>query len=160
MAVINLRNVNLSFGGPLLLDDVNLLIERGERVCLLGRNGAGKSSLMKLINGDLTPDSGWIEQSQNIKVSRLTQEVPEDISGTVYEIIAQGLEHIGRYLTDYHKISHKLTTSHQQSLLDQLDALHQKIESVNGWQLQHQVDTVISSMQLEPDAHLENCRGD
>lgn len=159
MAVINLRNVSLSFGGPLLLDQINLLIEQGERVCLLGRNGAGKSSLMKIINGDLAPDSGWIERSQNIKAARLTQEVPPDADGTVYEIIARGLEHIGNYLTEYHKISHQLSTKHQPQLLNKLDELHQKIESVNGWQIQQQIDTVISRMQLDDDSDFKTLSG-
>lgn len=91
MALISLQEVILGFGGPLLLEDVNLQIEPGERVGLLGRNGMGKSTLLKLINGDLEPDGGSLSRQQNLTSAYLPQEVPEELHGTVYEIIASGL---------------------------------------------------------------------
>lgn len=92
MALISLQDVNLGFGGPLLLNGVDLQIEVGERVCLLGRNGAGKSTLMKLINADLLPDNGTIARQQSLRVATMTQEIPNDINGTVAEVIASGLD--------------------------------------------------------------------
>ncbi len=87
MALLSMQDVNLKFGGPALLDGVNLQIEEGERVCLLGRNGAGKSTLMKLIRGDMEPDSGEISRQQALRVAYLTQEVPHDLEGTIFEVI-------------------------------------------------------------------------
>lgn len=92
MALISLQEVNLGFGGPLLLEDISLQIERGEMVGLLGRNGAGKSTLLKLLNGDLAPDSGSVSRQQNLRVAYLPQEVPQTLSGRVGDIIASGLE--------------------------------------------------------------------
>jgi ABC transport system ATP-binding/permease protein len=91
MALLSLRNVSLSYGGPKILDGIDLSIERGERVCLLGRNGEGKSSLLKLIDGTLKPDEGELNRS-GVKIARLAQEVPEGRGGSVAELVAEGLE--------------------------------------------------------------------
>jgi ATP-binding cassette subfamily F protein uup len=91
MALLSLRDVGLSFGGPKLLDGVNLRIERGERVCLLGRNGEGKSTLLRLIEGALAPDEGEVVRQQGVKVARLAQEVPVGRAGTVADLVAEGL---------------------------------------------------------------------
>ena len=91
MALLSLRDVVLSFGGPRVLDGVDLQIERGERVCLLGRNGEGKSSLLRLIHGDLGPDSGEITRQQGLQVARLPQDVPEGHGGSVADEVARGL---------------------------------------------------------------------
>lgn len=92
MALISLQDVSLGFGGPLLLDKVNLQIERGELVGLLGRNGMGKSTLLKLVYGELEPESGVVARQQNLHTAYLPQEVPQDLSGSVMEVAASGLE--------------------------------------------------------------------
>ncbi|MDG3002167.1 ATP-binding cassette domain-containing protein [Paludisphaera mucosa] len=93
MALLSLRGVGLSFGGPKLLDGVDLTIEPGERVCLLGRNGEGKSTLLKLISGELAPDEGAILRQQGLRVARLLQDVPAGHGGTVADEVAAGLTH-------------------------------------------------------------------
>src|SRR5438045_903152 len=90
MALLSLQNITLNYGGAPLLDSVSLQIERGERVCLLGRNGAGKSSLMRIIGGDLVPDDGTLVLQSGTTVARLPQEVPPEIGGTVYEVVDGG----------------------------------------------------------------------
>lgn len=92
MALISIQEVNLGFGGPLLLEEVNLQIERGEKIGLLGRNGMGKSTLLKLIHGDLEPDTGSLSRQQQMCTAYLPQEVPQGLQGSVYEVIASGLE--------------------------------------------------------------------
>ena len=92
MALVSLRGVRLAFGGPMLLDGVDLMIERGERVCLLGRNGEGKSTLLRLIRGDLEADEGEVVRQQGLRVARLPQEVPEGRGGTVAEEVSAGLD--------------------------------------------------------------------
>src|SRR5512133_1110152 len=88
MAIVSLLDVSLSFGGAPLLDRVNLQIERGERVCLVGRNGAGKSTLMKIIAGELQPDEGQVMRSPaDVVIATLRQEVPADLTGTVLSIV-------------------------------------------------------------------------
>ena len=129
MALVSFQEVSLGFGGPLLLDRVNLQIERGECLGLLGRNGVGKSSLLKLINGDLSPESGVVARQQNLSVAYLPQEVPQILAGTVSTIIAAGLEEPGMQ-------SPKSTDD-------------------TPWQRQLQVEQVIGRMSLEPHARFE-----
>ena len=93
MALVTLKDVTISFGGPTLLDTANWQIERGERICLIGRNGTGKSTLLRLIHGELPPDSGMITKAQGLKTALLPQEVPLDLDGTVYDIISSGQPH-------------------------------------------------------------------
>src|SRR4028119_1161126 len=88
MALLSLRDVRLTVGGPPLLDGVALNIEDGERVCLLGRNGAGKSTLLKMIGGEVSPDSGELALQKGARVAYLPQEVPEDMTGRVFDIIS------------------------------------------------------------------------
>ena len=92
MALLSLRDVSLAFGGPRLLDQVDLQIERGERVCLLGRNGEGKSTLLRLIQGEIAPDEGEVIRQQGLRIARLPQEVPEGRGGTVADEVAEGLD--------------------------------------------------------------------
>ena len=93
MALISLRDVSVSFGGPAVLEHLTLHIEVGERVCLLGRNGEGKSTLMRLISGDLSPDTGDILRQQGLRIGHLPQEVPQDLQGTVIDIVSSAAHH-------------------------------------------------------------------
>ena len=128
MAIISLSEVNLGFGGPLLLDSVNLQIENGERVGLLGRNGAGKTSLLKVLHGEVDPESGVIACQQNLQVAYLPQEVPQGLSGSVRKIVQSGLKDLGPGM--------KVTETE--------------------WQQEIQVDQAISRMNLNPDAEFES----
>ncbi|HVX12993.1 MAG TPA: ATP-binding cassette domain-containing protein [Pirellulales bacterium] len=91
MAILTLREVTLDFGGPPLIDHVDWTVDRGERICLLGRNGEGKSTLLKLIDGELSPDSGEIVRQQGIRVARLQQEVPRGTANSIFDEVADGL---------------------------------------------------------------------
>src|SRR5277367_3747710 len=91
MSLFNLLDVNLSFGGPAVLDKVNFQVDPGERVCLLGRNGAGKSTLLSVIAGDTKPDRGDVFRQPGSLFTRLTQEVPAQLDGTVLDIVTSGL---------------------------------------------------------------------
>ena len=104
MSLISLQNITLGFGGLPILQQINLQIEPGERVCLIGRNGEGKSSLMKLIAGELKPDSGNIIRQQGLRVALLSQDVPLDLNGSVFEVVADGLGELQKLLTQYHEI--------------------------------------------------------
>ena len=91
MNLLSLRNIDLAFGGPALLSGINLQINRGERICLLGRNGAGKSSLLRLIAGEFPPDQGVIDRRQGLRVATLPQDLPTDLQGRVADVVAAGL---------------------------------------------------------------------
>jgi ATP-binding cassette subfamily F protein uup len=103
MALVNLLDVNLSFGGPHVLKDVNFQVDPGERVCLLGRNGAGKSTLMKVITGAMKPDTGVVSRQPNAVFTQLTQEVPKDMEGSVIDIVASGLRPIGEHEEEWER---------------------------------------------------------
>ncbi|MCC6415593.1 MAG: ATP-binding cassette domain-containing protein [Opitutaceae bacterium] len=99
MALLSLLDISLSFGGPAVLDNVNFQIDPGERVCLLGRNGAGKSTLMRVISGEIKPDRGDVFRPGGAVYTRLTQEIPADVSGVVRDVVAAGLRPNG----DHHE---------------------------------------------------------
>ncbi len=93
MALLSLQNISIAFGGPKLLDGVTLQIEPGERICLLGRNGEGKSTLLKIVSRELEPDGGEIVRSRDVRIARLQQTVPQDIQGTVYDVVSKDWNH-------------------------------------------------------------------
>ncbi len=101
MALISLQNVSLGFGGPLLLEDVNLQIETGEWIGLLGRNGMGKSTLMKLINGDILPKSGQVARQQNVRTAYMPQEVPLGMTGIVHDIVTSGFDSLEKSVDEH-----------------------------------------------------------
>lgn len=168
MALLSVKDVCIGFGGFLLLDHVELHIERHERVCLLGRNGSGKTTMMKLINGEITPDSGAVARGQGIVTARLDQEIPAGVSGSVIDIVTSGLAAKGKLLVDYHHTSALLAEGtadyhHASSMLAdnqgndtrlmaRLDRLGQQLDAENGWEIHRQVDLVIANMKLPPDA--------
>ena len=153
MALVSLQGVRLAFGGPELLDRVTLQIERGERVCLVGRNGAGKSTLMRMIACEISPDSGAIIREQGLRVASLEQEVPRDLSGTVFESVSEGLGALVDLLSEYHELSSRLSQGEKTTqLVAGLERIQHLIESAGGWQIQQRVETVLSRLGLDPDA--------
>lgn len=148
MSIISLQDITLSFGGPPVLQQINLQIEAGERVCLVGRNGEGKSSLMKVIGGDLQPDSGNIIKQQGLRIARLSQDVPQELNGSIYEVVAGGLGELQELLTRHHDISVRLADNAGEALLAELEAVQHRLEAAGGWQTQQRVETVISRLQL------------
>jgi ATP-binding cassette subfamily F protein uup len=158
MVLMNLRDVRLAFGGPPLLDGVNLQIARGERICLLGRNGAGKSTLLGLLAGRLQPDSGVIERRQGVRVSSLPQEVPRQLPGTVFEVVAGGLGDIGEHLIRYHRLSRRAEEGGDGMLAELLEA-QQAVDGVGGWERQQQVIQILSRLKLEADGPVASLSG-
>jgi len=150
---VSLQDVRLAFGGPELLDGVTLHIERGERVCLVGRNGAGKSTLMRIITGEISPDSGTVIREQGVRIASLEQEVPQDLSGTVFESVSAGLGGIVDLLPVYHELSNRLSRADKTvQLVAALERIQHRIESAGGWQIQQRVETVLSRLHLDPGA--------
>ena len=135
-----------------MLDAASFSIERGERVCLLGRNGAGKSTLMKLIDGTVTPDAGEVVRQGGVTVARLEQDIPSDVEGTIFDVVAAGLGPTGALLANYHQASHRLATDASDSALRELDRLHHALDAADAWQIQTRVDTVLEHLALDADA--------
>lgn len=157
MSIISLHKLGLSFGGPAILDGIDLEVEAGERLCLVGRNGEGKSTLFKVIAGELVPDEGSCRISDAIRISRLTQEVPRDMTGTVYDVVASGLGEIGELLKRYHHVSERLVDD--DSLLGELEHVQHDLEANHGWQMGQRIDTALSRLQLDADKAFSDLSG-
>ncbi len=152
MALLGMQDVSIAFGGAPILDQAALGIERGERVCLLGRNGAGKSTIMKLLDGTMKPDSGDVVRQTGTTVARLEQEVPDDVEGSIFDVVAGGLGEPGRLLARYHQASHRVGTAASPDALRELERLHHALDTADAWQTQSRVDTVLHHLGLDPDA--------
>ncbi len=159
MALISLQNISLAFGGPLIFDDLTVQLESGERVALLGRNGVGKTTLMKVISGQIKVDKGTVVYQKGIRVTHLPQEVPVDITGTVFDVVLSGLGGHVKLLKDYHHVNHRLQTEYSEQLMNQLGRLQAEMDHTNGWEINRHVDNVIDKMKLDPDSSFENLSG-
>lgn len=150
MALISVNNISIAFGGPKILDNLSLHIEKNQRICLLGRNGTGKSTLMKIIARELTPTSGSVQAEQGLKISYFGQIVPSHLQGTVFEIIAQGLGRRGELLIAYHKEENRSlrypTADHSR-----LHALHEQLDAHRAWSVREEIGKITSRMSLDQD---------
>lgn len=141
MSLIQLHRVDFSIGGPLLLEQVDLSIDRNERVCIVGRNGEGKSTLMKLIAGELKPDDGEVRVQNGIVIARMAQEVPQGTAGSVFDVVADGLGDLGHLLARYHHLLHE-------GDFDALGDVQHQIEARHGWDLDRRVTEVLTRLEL------------
>lgn len=159
MALVSLQEISLAFGGPKLFDRMDLQLEAGERVALLGRNGVGKTTLMKVIAGQLKVDSGEIAFQRGLRVTHLPQEVPNDITGNLFDLVLSGLGDRVKLLSDYHHVNHRLQTEYSDALMRQLETLHTEMDAKNAWETNAQVEDVIAHMKLDPESNFEELSG-
>lgn len=157
MPLLKLTNVSLAYGHHPLLQHVDFQIDKGERVCLVGRNGTGKSTLFRVISQQADVDEGEVWRQDTLRVAYLEQDVPTDSSQTIYEVVASGLGEMGQLLTDYHNAVHHV--GNDEVPLDALADLQHRIEVHDGWNNNQKVDTVLSRLELEADKMLIDCSG-
>ena len=143
MPLVSLQQITLAFGGPRLFDRLSLQVEPGERIALLGRNGTGKTTLMKVMAGQLNVDEGIVFVQKGIKVAYLPQEVPLDVKGNVFDIVLSGLGQRAKLLSDYHHLTQLLQTDHAPALIRKLDTLQSELDHTGGWDMSHEVDNVL-----------------
>lgn len=156
---ISLDDISLAYGLHPLLDHASLQINKGERVCLIGSNGAGKSSLLKIIDGSIKPDSGSVWRKPHLRLARLSQELPLNITSTVYEFVAEGLAETGKLLADYHALTLRLSQSHTNEDLAQLEKLQHIIDTQNGWQFEQNIKTILTRLALNADQRINELSG-
>lgn len=159
MVLLNLREIRLAFGGPPLLDGVDLQVSRGERICLLGRNGAGKSTILGLVAGELPPDSGSVERRQGLKVARLPQEVPPELTGTVLDTVLVGLGAVGEQIARVQHLGRLAAETGSDGGLPELLELQQQIEEAGGWQRLQVVEQVLTRLKLEAEDEVGSLSG-
>ncbi|HET7619759.1 MAG TPA: ATP-binding cassette domain-containing protein [Vicinamibacterales bacterium] len=161
MPVITLTNLSLAFGHLPLLDKVDLRVDAGERVALIGRNGSGKSSLLRLISGELAPDEGTIWREPGLRIARLEQDVPgtrED--RTVFDEVASGLGALGDLAARYHHAATAVAERPDDpARMERLAALQQQLEREDGWALEQKVELVISRLSLPGDRRMGELSG-
>lgn len=156
MALISVRDVCWGVASPMLLEKVTLQIEKGERIGLLGRNGTGKTTLLKLISGERVPDSGEVWRQQGITVSALEQDIPAEFDGTIFDIVAAGFGKKGKALSEYNRICRKLKAANTPALYRKRDDLQRLLDDGGGWELSMQVDNILSRTHLDSQSKFCN----
>jgi ATP-binding cassette subfamily F protein uup len=156
MSLVRFEDVSLDFGDQKILTHANLSIEPGERVCLIGRNGAGKSTTLKLLSGELSPDHGDIVKRSGLLVSQLSQSLPDAMDQPVHEIVRSGLCTIRGLLDEYRRLS-KLELD--KPGLMELEALHRQIDAHDGWHIEQRVETTITELKLPASKKMNELSG-
>ena len=156
MSLLRFEDIRLEFGEQIILRDAEFSIESGERVCLIGRNGAGKSTTLKLISEEIEADQGAIIAQEGLIVSQLHQNLPDAMDLPVRDVILSGLGAIDALLQQYKEMSAKPLD--KQGLSD-LETLHAKIDSHDGWQIQQRVDATITDLNLPADKKMNELSG-
>lgn len=157
MPLIRLTNVSIAFGTHALLENSDFQLDAGERVGLLGRNGEGKSTLMKIIAGDIHADHGEIWRQPELRLAWLEQQPNLDENHTIYEAVAGGLGELGRLIARYHELLTHMDGSEQS--LQALGDVQHKLEADNGWEFQTRVESVLSRLQLPADINVGSLSG-
>jgi ATP-binding cassette subfamily F protein uup len=152
MPLLQLNDISLSFGGPRLLDNVTLQVEAGERIGRGGRNGSGKSTLLGLLAGHVVPDAGTGASNGDVVVGVLPQDVPDGLTGRVYDMVASGRREHGDLLREYHDLAFEAGRGGSADLLATLEQVQHRIETSGAWRHHQRVKTVIARMDLDENA--------
>ena len=156
MTLLKLTQVSLAYGATPLLEEVSWQIARGERVCIIGRNGTGKSSMMHLVKGSRLADTGEIWRAPGLKIGELPQELPVADDKTIFEVVAEGLDGVGALLAEFNHISQNIQTDED---LNKMMHVQQELEARDGWRLQQLVDSTLSRLQLPADKKMNELSG-
>ncbi|MDI9434368.1 MAG: ATP-binding cassette domain-containing protein [Planctomycetota bacterium] len=150
MALVSLHEISIAFGGPPLLDGVSLQIDKQQRIGLLGRNGTGKSTLMKILAGQVVPDAGVVQAEAGLKIAYFSQTIPRDLSGSVFEVIARGLGQRGELMVRYHREESRLA-AHPDPDHSRLHQLHEQLDAHRAWSVLEEIAAITTRMSLDPD---------
>jgi len=159
MPAMTLNHLDKAFGPQVLLDDVSLSIGRSVRIGLIGRNGEGKSTLLKIMAGIVEADGGEVTLRGNIRVAYLPQDPHFDAGQSVFHVVAEGLGQVANTLEAYHQALLCLSESSSDSLLKQIDALQSELERLGAWQFHNRIDTAISKLKLQADRDVGELSG-
>ena len=155
MPLVRLDKVALNFGTHILLDEVDFTLKKGSKIGLLGRNGAGKTTFMKVIAGSMQPDSGERWLRPGVEVAWLEQSLPEADEQSVYDMVAGGLAEVGELLKQYHH----MIADYENADTAKLERVQGELEAKQGWSLGQKVDTVITQLQLPADKLMSELSG-
>ncbi|MCB1661564.1 MAG: ABC-F family ATP-binding cassette domain-containing protein, partial [Pseudomonadales bacterium] len=155
MPLLRLDNLSLNYGTQVLLDQVNFTLHKGNKIGLLGRNGEGKTTLLKIIAGEIFPDSGERWLRPGVKIAWLDQSLPAADDQEVYDVVASGLAEVGELLSRYHHAIQDL----EHTDMRELERVQQQLEAKDGWRMQQRVDTVLTQLQLSGDVLMKELSG-
>lgn len=155
MPLLTLEGISLAYGMHPLLDNASLVIEAGERVCLLGRNGEGKSTLLRIIAGEVTPDGGVVRLESGARLSVLPQNLPSGDTRTAYEVVAGAFPETGALLAEFHRLSQQA----DEASLDRLMTVQERLEALDGWRLDQKVSNILEQYRVDPDQTLNTLSG-
>ncbi len=161
MPYITLSNASLAFGHHALLDGAAFQLDAGERVGLIGRNGAGKSSLLKAIAGTIKLDDGEVWRAPNTRIVYVPQEPELDNTHTIFEAVAEGLGDLQKIIVDYHHVAHEMSHANAdiETLMTQMQHLQHEMDAQNGWGAQSRVETVLSKLNLDAEIKISTLSG-
>jgi ATP-binding cassette subfamily F protein uup len=159
MPVLTLDSVSHAFGHLPLLDDVQLVVEAGERVALIGRNGTGKSTLLQMLSGELEPDAGTIWREPRLRTARLVQDAALSTSASVFEVVADGLGDLRAVVTAYHRAAVDVAEHGTAEALDLLGRRQHELEERDGWRVEQRVELVLSRLHLPAEAAVDTLSG-
>jgi ATP-binding cassette subfamily F protein uup len=159
VTLVALDHVSLAFGDLPLLDAATLQIERGERVAVLGRNGAGKSSLLRIVSGEQRPDEGSVWTKPGLRPARLEQDVPFSTDRTVFAVVADGLGDLSDLVARYHQTAVQIAGASTPALLETLGRLQHELEERDGWRIEQRVELVLERLGLPSEAIVNTLSG-
>ena len=161
MPLLTLDNAFLAYGHVPLLDGASLVFEPGERIGLIGRNGTGKSSMLKAIAGESHLDDGSVWRAPGIRLAYVPQEPVLDPDHTVFEAVAEGLGNVSKLMLEYHEVTHSMgdPDADIDVLMARMHDLQVELEALDGWQVQARVDTTLSRLSLPEDSKISELSG-
>ena len=159
MPLVSLDQVSIAYGHLPLLDNATLRLEPDERVCVIGRNGTGKSTLLKILAGTVPPDRGVVRREPGVRTAMLVQDVPLSSDRSVFDVVAKGLGELSELVAAYHHTAVEVAAHPAPALLDTLGRLQQTLEARDGWRLEQQVELVVERLQLPSDAVVDTLSG-
>ncbi len=157
MSLIKIEKAYLSYGLQVLLDQIDLVVEKGHRLCLIGRNGAGKSSLLKVIAGEVDLDKGDVILQSGIRIARLEQDLPDADDRLVFDSVASAFPGLGDLLSEYHHLAHG--TEFTDEILARMEKLQHDIEAQDGWLMQQKVESILTRLDLPADKYMRELSG-
>jgi ATP-binding cassette subfamily F protein uup len=159
MPLVTLDQVSVAFGHLPLLADATLRIDRGERVCVVGRNGAGKSTLLRIISGEQAPDAGTVWTEPGLRLARLDQDVPMASDRSVFDVVVEALGHLSDLVARYHHAAVEVAEKSTPALLEKLGRLQHDLERADGWRIEQRVEFVLSRLELPADVRVDTLSG-
>jgi ABC transport system ATP-binding/permease protein len=161
MPYITLENASLAFGHHALLDKAAFQLDAGERVGLIGRNGAGKSSMLKALAGEIKLDDGKVWTAQSARTVYVPQEPELNPSHTIYEAVAEGLGAVQKTLVAYHDVTHKMgePDADYDALMKEMETLQHDLDTQNAWEMQSKIETVLTRLSLDADVLISTLSG-